>query len=89
SRSTPLNKHLHKIQRSDTPNCPICTDTVEDIHHFLFSCPQYACERHIMRRTLRRKATSLTYILTSEDALEPFLKFVNSTGRFKPTFGEV
>ena len=35
-----LNKHLHRINRSDTSNCPNCTDTEETVAHYnIGQCP--------------------------------------------------
>ncbi|KAG2052019.1 hypothetical protein BDR06DRAFT_938349 [Suillus hirtellus] len=89
TRHIPLNHHLHRISKSNSPNCPICPGTKETIHHYLFDCPQYRQERHILSNALRRDATSISYILTSEKAIPHLSKFINSTGRFKPTFGEM
>ena len=36
-----LNKHLHRINRSDTPNCPNCTDIEETVAHCIGQCPAY------------------------------------------------
>ncbi|OAX32249.1 hypothetical protein K503DRAFT_672141, partial [Rhizopogon vinicolor AM-OR11-026] len=55
----------------------------------LFDCPQYAHERHILSNTLRRQATSISYLLTSDKATKLLMRFINSTGRLKPTFGEI
>ena len=37
-----LNKHLHRINRSDTYNCPNCTDTEETVAHYIGLCPAYS-----------------------------------------------
>ena len=37
-----LNKHLHRINRSDTSNCPNCTDTEETVAHYISQCPAYS-----------------------------------------------
>ena len=37
-----LNKHLHRINRSDTSNCPNCTDTEETVAHYIGQCPAYS-----------------------------------------------
>jgi hypothetical protein len=47
---------------SATPNCPICADLEETIHHFLFVCPQYNREHFILSRKLGHKASSLLFI---------------------------
>lgn len=89
TRHIPLNLHLNRMKKSDTPSCPICPETDETIHHYLFDCPQYRRERHLLSIALGRNAISLSYILTSEKATPHFIRFINSTGRFKPTFGEL
>lgn len=89
TRHIALNSHLHRINCSATPNCPICPHTEESIHHFLFDCPQYDRERFILHQKLGRKSTSLPFLLTDPTAMEHFLRYVNSTGRLKPTFGDV
>ena len=88
TRHIALNLHLHRMKRSDTPNCPICTNTEETIHHFLLVYPQYDRECFIMQRKLGRKASSLPFLLTDPYAMKHFLQYVNSTGRLKSTFGD-
>ncbi|KAG1793726.1 uncharacterized protein HD556DRAFT_469962 [Suillus plorans] len=61
----------------------------ETVHHYLFDCPQYAQERHQLANTLRRQATSISFILTAEEATKPLMRYIRKTGRFKPTFGEI
>ena len=36
-----LNKHLYRINRADTPNCPNCSDIEETVEHFIGHCPTY------------------------------------------------
>ena len=42
---TTLNKHLHRIGKTDTPFCPNCHQIEETIEHFLLECPKYIHER--------------------------------------------
>ena len=37
-----LNKHLHRINRSDTPNFPNCTEIEETVAHYIGQCPAYS-----------------------------------------------
>jgi ribonuclease HI len=84
-----LNHHLFRIHRSETPSCPHCRSiTVETVKHYLMDCPFYARERHELQRKLRRNAGSLSFLLSSPDAVLPLLKFVHATGRFKSFFGK-
>lgn len=70
---TLLNQHLHRIGKSESPYCPHCPEKIESVLHYLFDCPQYARERHILSNALRRKANSLTHLLTSENAITPLM----------------
>ena len=45
TRHIDLNKHLHRINRSDTFNCPNCTDTEETVAHYIGQCPAYSSIR--------------------------------------------
>ncbi|KAG2141960.1 hypothetical protein DEU56DRAFT_885230 [Suillus clintonianus] len=65
----PLNRHLHRLGKSKSPHCPLCPNIDETVHHYLFDCPQYVRERHFLANSLRRQATSISYILTSEKLL--------------------
>ena len=85
----PLNQHLYRIGKSNTLECPNCPGQEETVHHFMFVCPQYARERHIFANTLRHKATSISHILTEDEANRPLISYVNSTGRLKSTYGEI
>ena len=85
----PLNAYLNRIGKRDSPNCQHCEGKEETAHHFLLDCPFYARERHTLAVALRRDATSFRYILTKEEATEHLMRYVNSTGRFKQTYGEI
>ena len=85
-----LNKHLHKIWSSNTPNCPNCNkNTPETIHHFLFECTNYYHEQAILHRTLQRKSHELSYLLSNPTTTLPLLKFIHTTGQLKQTFGPI
>ncbi|OAX35582.1 hypothetical protein K503DRAFT_696727 [Rhizopogon vinicolor AM-OR11-026] len=84
----PLNKHLHRIGKIESPHCPHCQRIEETVHHFLISCPFYQCERHILVNALGRKAFSISYLLTDPNATH-LVRYINASGRLKTTFGEV
>ncbi|KAG1795200.1 uncharacterized protein HD556DRAFT_400242 [Suillus plorans] len=85
TRHISLNQHLHRIGKSASPNCPHCEDTPETVQRFLLRCPQYAREGHTLTSVLRRRASSIKYLLTDVKATAHLIRFVNSTGRLKPT----
>ncbi|KAG2127127.1 hypothetical protein DEU56DRAFT_691148, partial [Suillus clintonianus] len=39
TRHIALNQHLHRLGKSQSPNCPHCNGSPETIPHFLLSCP--------------------------------------------------
>ena len=85
-----LNKHLYRIKRSDTPNCLQCDSAIlESVHHFLFECPRYERERHILHCEVGRAASSTVDLLGTGEAVSEMLKFVKSTGRLSLKQGEV
>ncbi|OJA07514.1 hypothetical protein AZE42_13178 [Rhizopogon vesiculosus] len=89
SHHIPLNRHLHRIGKSDTPNCTHCPQSEETIHHFLFECRHFHRERHDLTNALGHKASSLSFLLTDINAIHYLVRFVNATKRFKTTLGEI
>ncbi|KAG1750864.1 hypothetical protein EDB19DRAFT_1629030, partial [Suillus lakei] len=88
TRHISLNQHLHRIGKSASPNCPHCKGALETVQHYLLTCPHYACDQHVLSSILRRQASSIMYLLTNAKALAPLIRFINSTGRFKPTVAQ-
>ena len=85
-----LNKHLHRIKRSDSPHCPNCDENaIETIHHFLFDCTRYRRERSILHRKLRRHTYDISHLLTHPAATLPLLKYIHATGHLKQMFGTI
>lgn len=85
----PLNKHLHRLSKVENPSCPHCPGTDESVHHFLTLCPHHQRARHQMIQALGRNATSIPFLLSNADATPHLVRFINTTGRLKATFGEV
>jgi len=83
----PLNHHLHRISRSDTPVCPACRQQVETVHHFILTCPAHERQRGSLFRALGRGARTLRHLFTSEKALKPLFTYIAATGRLDATFG--
>jgi ribonuclease HI len=80
---SPLNLHLFRIHRSETPSCPHCQGiTVETVKHYLLQCPHYQHKRHILRRKLKRSADSLPFLLSNRAAIKPLIIYIRSTKRF-------
>ena len=85
-----LNKYLHHIKHSDTPNCPNCNaNTTKTVHHFLFKCESYRHERSILHCKLHHHSLNLSFLLSHPSATLPLLKFIHATGHLKQTFRAV
>ncbi|OAX36531.1 hypothetical protein K503DRAFT_292075 [Rhizopogon vinicolor AM-OR11-026] len=82
-RHISLNRHLHRIGKNPTPDCPHCEGSTKTVQHFLLSCAQYARERHILTNTLKRRALSVPFLLSNQKATAPLIRFVNSTERLR------
>jgi hypothetical protein len=87
----PLNRHLHTIQRAETPRCLACGDREEEtVRHFLLECPAYEEARRELRGTLGHcKAGSIRFLLSDKTALEPLYKYVDRTKRFHDMLGTI
>lgn len=82
----PLNHHLFRINRAESPVCPHCANlTVETVEHFLTRCPHYSRERFThLTLQLKRKAESISYLLSAPEALKHLLRYTEATKRFHP-----
>jgi len=67
----------------DSPQCPICNDAEETIHHFLFDCLAWIHKRWNMAKKLGKNAKLLAHILGSREGMEQLSKFIGGTGRLK------
>jgi len=87
----PLNTVLHRIKRSDTPDCPHCQHGIrETILHYLLECPHYAGARRLLQaRLTRRDSSSIPFLLDNRKGIPHLLRYVSDTNRLKATFGEV
>lgn len=85
----PLNKHLHRIQKSASPSCPHCPNTDETVHHYLLACPHYRKERHLLTAALGRDASSIQFLLSTPEATPHLVTYINATGRMKAVLGVV
>jgi hypothetical protein len=87
----PINKHLHRIGKIDSPNCPqaTCRGITEDTHHLLFTCPRYTHERyHLMQKT-GKKAFNSTKLLADKNIIPHTLDYLNKIRRFRHIFGDI
>ena len=84
-----LNKHLHRLNCSDTPSCLQCeARPPETVHHFLFECPRYDRERHKLQNKLGRRALDTSYLLADKKGTRELLRYIAETGRIGRPSGE-
>ncbi|KAF7357192.1 RNA-directed DNA polymerase from transposon X-element [Mycena sanguinolenta] len=86
---TILNKHLHRINRADSPICPCCKRADETIIHYLLHCPAHADARSELHRQGGRDARVLTKLLTKPELLPLLFRFIARTRRYHSVFGEI
>jgi len=79
----PLNKHLHRIQRSDTPICQKCGIAPESTRHFILECEHYSQPRHELKTRLGRGGDRLPSILSSATGLQHLIRYTAATRRFE------
>lgn len=89
----PLNQHLHRIQKIDSPFCPNCkkkrkTDD-RDSQTLYTGMPTYAKEWFWLCTKLGRGANSIKQMMSNEKSMKLLIKFVGKTERLKSSFGDV
>jgi hypothetical protein len=85
----PLNKHLYRIKRAQSPICPACTEAEESVHHYLLECRAHEHARVGLRRKLGRRSKSMKELLGSHKAMAATLAYVAATKRLQAAFGDV
>ena len=86
----PLNKHLHQIKKSATPNCLQCEgEQAETVHHYLFDCTRYNREHHILGLKLSHNALSMYHLLSNKSAQQALFCYIDSTKCLHTTFSDI
>jgi hypothetical protein len=85
----PLNFYLFRIKRSDSPDCPHCPGTIEDVNHYLFTCPNYEAPHVKLREQAGRKAYSTAFLTNMAKGTRLLLHYINETRRLTPMMGEL
>ena len=85
----PLQAHLYRIQRADTPTCPTCHNHPETVEHYLLHCPTYDEQRKVVRHKLGPGATSIKRLLATRRYLPALMVYIRDTARFQQTFPRI
>ena len=85
----PLNKHLHHIQRAESPICPCCNQHSESVFHFLMRCLAHNNARHEMITAVGRDAREVSKLLSSITLFPHLFKFIGRSERLRTVFGPI
>ncbi|KAG9223182.1 hypothetical protein CCMSSC00406_0000129 [Pleurotus cornucopiae] len=85
----PLNQHLHRIKKADSPYCPHCNDKEESVRHYLIECPAYDTERAAMQTECKNFDLPMKVLLATAGGMEATIAFVRRTRRFNNPFGSL
>ncbi|KAI6157897.1 hypothetical protein BKA82DRAFT_131838, partial [Pisolithus tinctorius] len=51
----------------------------ENVHHYIYQCPRYDREHHILHNALGRDANSLMFLLSNKKAQTHLFKYIMAT----------
>lgn len=81
----PLNAHLHRIGRAESPLCARC-GVLETPAHFLIVCRRFVEQRRTLRTALRNRPLTLRTLVGPKARLGPVLRFIKDSCRFPHLF---
>jgi ribonuclease HI len=76
-----LNKYLHRIKATDSPNCIRCNQP-ETVEHYLTKCKRYIEPRKHLRESIKG-IFNLTSLLGDHSNTDALLKYVKDTDRLE------
>jgi len=84
----PLQKHLHRIGKVESPVCPACRTGDGTVYHYLMVCPAYTIQRRCIVGHMRRAARSVGTLLSNPKAFPHLFKFIHDSRQFRNIAGE-
>jgi ribonuclease HI len=85
----PLNMHLYKIQKAESPICPCCHGHIETVAHFITRCPAHKAARRTMIQAAGHNAGNLSKLLTEPKFFPHLFRFIGETKRLHTIFGKI
>ncbi|KAF8870222.1 hypothetical protein BD779DRAFT_1455804 [Infundibulicybe gibba] len=85
----PLNQHLHRIKKTDSPLCPNCEVYEETVKHLMLDCSSYDAARRRLRQKGGAKTRNLHALLTDKTLIPLAYQFIDSTKRLRRVFGAI
>ncbi|SAL95084.1 hypothetical protein [Absidia glauca] len=71
-QKVPLQSYLMHIGRASSPNCLLCQQSVEDLHHFWVGCPsKFDSWRQVLRSLYPDLHFTSSIIMTALSSLQP------------------
>jgi hypothetical protein len=87
SHHVPLARHLHRLKKFPSPNCPCCEMADETVTHYLFFCPAHDDARWAMYADSAKNQYS-KHLLNDPAHLPALFTYVQRTRRFHSVFGD-
>jgi len=84
-----LNKHLHRISKSQSAKCKNCNAHIETVHHFLLVCPTFTRQRDALHLEVGPRKYNIKHLLNNIQGMRVGLKYIACTRHFEQTFGDV
>ena len=78
----PLQAHLHRLRKADSPMCPACGRERETVHHYLMVCPAYSEQRRRMIAAGGHEARYQGRLLSAKKLRTHLFRYITETGRF-------
>lgn len=85
----PLNVHLHRIQRTDSPECPCCKRHPETVLHYLMECQAHRAPRYRLRSKVGQEKYNIATLLTDRACMKHLFRFIDDTKRFHHIVGDL
>ena len=85
---SPLQSHLHRVNRAPDPFCTRCSNEAEGRRHFLLECPKYETQRQALIDPIltannnTRGDPNAVDVLLDNDNIKAVATFCRETGRF-------
>lgn len=85
----PLQRHLHRIRRTETDVCPCCKQCPETVFHYIMQCSTHRVPRARLRSHFSHRDWNIATLLTKTKAIGHLFRFINDTNRFHHIIGEL
>ena len=83
----PLQQHLYRMHKVDSPICPKCGTTKETVYHFLMECAAYNGARAERERQAGPASRSIKDLLSRPALIPPLFRYIHDTQRFQAMYG--